>query len=689
MRRREETAPIDPPREPSEAAEAPFDGDVSAYFEPRALGFSRDGGKLDFALHAQAERGVEVELFEPAAAEPFRRVGLDPDPTAPAPWQLWTASFDDLPAAFDYVVRVDGGPALIDPYARELDGGGEWGRSDDAIAPGVGRRYRSRFVEVDFDWEGVERPRIEPTQRVVAELHVRGFTRHPSSGVARPGTYLGLIEKIPELVDLGVTTVELMPLFEFDETENPRTNPKSGERLLNLWGYSPVSFFAPKAAYATGKEPGAPSRELRELVRELHRAGLEVVLDVVYNHTGEGRLREGDPLHGWLGLDPAAYYLLAPDGAPIDVTGCGNTVRLAHPVAHRLVLDSLRHWSRELRIDGFRFDLAAVLFRGAAGEELARSPLAEAIAADPELSQRLLIAEPWDARGFRPTFPEPWLTWDDDFRDATRRLVGGFDRDPRPLARRLSGRGAPPPRRSVQFVACHDGRPLADVMTWAQKHNLPNGEQNHDGWDREVAWNNGVEGPTATQPVASMRARQLRLLWTLLAAAPGTLMFAAGDERLRTQGGNTNAWCQDNETGWLDWSVDAEGEQLRNFVRRLLAFRRQMLVAPRFSQISYSEPYSASGAVADAERSAFLLVHGNADGEAVWMLALNPGDAPVRFPLPSARQGLRWQLRLDTVRPPGEEIFLEREAPFLAFETTHLAVAARAARVLVAESLEG
>jgi glycogen operon protein len=669
---------------------------VSSFFEPEQLGLRRSDRGGSITLHARAERAVELELFEPGQREPFRRVDLDPDPTAPEPWLLWSAELDELPERFEYLLRVDGGPRLLDPYARLLTGGEVWGTSADTLAPGVGRSYRGLVDERPFDWEGVEAPRIDSAVRVVYEMHVRGFTRHRTSGVSFPGTYLGLTEKIPYLVGLGITTVELLPIFEFDETENTRRDPRTGVRLLNFWGYSPVSFFAPKAGYGSDPSPGAAAAELKELIRELHRAGIEVVLDVVYNHTAEGIGGEVEPLHSLRGLDAGAYYLRAPaDGASLDYTGCGNTVNVHHPVTRRLILDSLRHWCREYHVDGFRFDLGGVLYRGVAGETLARSTIADEIAADPVVGARWLSAEPWDATGFTPErgFPEPWHEWDGEFRDLARRYVGGLDRDPRPLGRRLAGLGAQagklPARRSVRFVACHDGRPLADVVAFAEKDNLANGEENRDGWDGEIAWNGGVEGVTEDAGVLFARGRQVRALTSLLCAAPGTLLFAAGDEHGRTQGGNNNAWCQDNEVGWVDWTPTDEGESLRHLVRRLLKLRRERLVGSDVRATALTEPYCEPAEIeGDADGpTGFLLVHAAGIGEPAWIVAYNPGDRAVRFPLPAAIRGRRWRLRVDTGRPSGQEVFAGDEAPFLAYESTHLALAPRSTRILTAEEM--
>jgi isoamylase len=660
------------------------------------LGFRRAGELGRFTLHARAARAVALELFDPGAKQPFRSIRLERVVSA-APFELWRTEVVGLPERFEYAYRVDSGPLLVDPYATLLSGGEVWGESASAIAPGVGRRYRSLVAPEGFDWQGVERPRVEAERRAICELHVRGFTRDPSSVVARPGTYLGLVEKIPYLVELGVTTVELLPVFEFDETENPRLDPQSGERLVNFWGYSPVSFFAPKAGYAASVEHGAAGQELRTLVRELHRAGLEVVLDVVYNHTAEGELDTGAALHSWRGLAPRDYYLTdAKSGESLDLTGCGNTVHATHPVVRRMIVDSLRHWAESYRVDGFRFDLAGTFYRGEAGEKLDHSPLVDEIAADPVLGDRLLVAEPWDATGFSPAsgFPAPWLVWDGEFRDAARRFVGGLDADARPFARRIAGlgpqQGRLPSARAVRFVACHDGRPLGDVVRYAVKANQANGEQNRDGWDGEAAWNGGVEGATDDSRIAERRAREVRLLWTLLAAAPGTLQFTAGDERGRTQRGNTNAWCQDNELGWLDWKLDdAERCDLLVFVTRLLRARQDGKLGPAVeSRGAVALPFETFPPTELASGPAFLVLRSNVDREASSMVAANAGAVPARIAIPMLPSGRRWRIRLDLSRPKGAELFGDDDAPFLAYESSEMVIAARSARILVAEDFE-
>ena len=594
-----------------------------------------------------------------------------------------------MPDAFEYAYRLDGGPELLDPYARALTGGEVWGDRSWEASGLKFRPYRGLFRERTAAAPGFgrpPRPRISDGERVIYELHLRGFTRHPSSGVKHPGTYLGLIEKIPYLLALGVTTVELLPLLEFDETENFRRNPATGERLLNYWGYSPVSFFAPKASYAADATPGAAQGELMAMVDALHAAGLEVVVDVVYNHTAEGAGGASDPLHSFRSLAESVYYLRDPaTGRPLDVTGCGNTVNTNHPVVRRMISDSLRFWAEEIGVDGFRFDLAAAFYRGLAGEKLAASPLAAEIAVDPVLARRLLIAEPWDVTGFTPPagFPPPWREWNGAFRDDVRRFVRGDEVAPRTLELRLAGSPdlfpAPQSRAAaIDFVTCHDGFPLADLVSYSTKANRENGEEDRDGSSFNLSSNHGVEGDTSAPEIVETRYRQVANFLALLLLTRGTPMLLAGDERGRTQGGNNNAWCQDNEISWIDWSRSDERREL--LVRNLLALRRELETLD-FAEWSEVAPYHPAGN--GPAVGAALLVTRNEAGSRTLVLALNPGAAPARFPLPRAPGGGSWQLVLDTFAVAG---MLPPQAarPQFSAGTSELEVQPRALRILLA-----
>ena len=588
---------------------------------------------------------------------------------------------------------MDGGPELLDPYARSLTGGEVWGDRSSEAAGWKFRRYRSLFQPVAALAPGVgrpPRPQIADSERVIYELHLRGFTRHPSSGVARPGTYLGLIEKIPYLQSLGITTVELLPLLEFDETENFRRNPVTGERLLNYWGYSPVSFFAPKASYASDATPGAAQAELMTMIDALHAAGLEVVVDVVYNHTAEGGGGASDPLHSFRGLAEETYYLRDPaTRRPLDVTGCGNTVNTNHPVVRRLILDSLRFWSEEIGVDGFRFDLASAFYRGLSGEKLTASPLAAEIAADPVLAGRLLIAEPWDVTGFTPPagFPPPWREWNGAFRDDVRRWVRGDEVAPRTLELRLAGSPDlfPPPQSraaAIDFVTCHDGFPLADLVSYSTKANRENGEEDRDGSSFNLSSNHGVEGETSAPEILATRHRQVANFLALLLLSRGTPMLLAGDERGRSQRGNNNAWCQDNEISWLDWNLAAGRREA--LVRGLLALRRELadLAFGEWSECAAFHPPAGPDA-GRSERAVLLVTRDETGGRSV-LLALNPGAAPVRFPLPRAAAGKPWRLAFDSFVEAAETHAPPAERPQFAPGTSELGVQPHSIRILLA-----
>jgi glycogen operon protein len=506
--------------------------------------------------------------------------------------------------------------------------------------------------------------------------------------VAAPGTFAGVIEKLPYLAGLGVTTLELLPVAEFDETENRRLDPLTGARLVNYWGYSPVSFFAPKAAYARRPGLGREHFELRELVDAAHARGLEVVLDVVFNHTAEAGLGAGDPLRSFARLAPEVYYLLDRHGRPLDFTGCGHTVRLNHPVVRRLVVDALRFQAEVLGVDGFRFDLAAAMFRGDHGEALARSPLAEEIAADPVLGRRLLIAEPWDLGGFDVTerLPAPWRAWNGRFRDAVRRTARGDAGLERELGLRLAGspdrfREPRGPRHSIDFVTCHDGFTLVDLVSYTAKRNLANGEENRDGAVENHASNGGVEGATDDATILAARRARRRFLLALTLLTRGTPMLLAGDESGRSQDGNNNAWCRDDELGWVAWPEAGEGE-LVALVRGLAALRREdgsgaARGAATPSRAAATFPLEPE---ADGTGVAVLLAPAAGTSGARRLIAVNGGRREVRFPAPRARPGHEWALRLDT--GAATEVLSPESAPRLAPETEAIAVAPGSLRVL-------
>ncbi len=537
---------------------------------------------VNFAIFSEHATHVWLALFRPEEETPFQEFELNPEQNRTGNvWHIWIGG---VPESVDYAWRMDMQPNpnpeiyrfdprlyLLDPYARVIVGGERWGKR----AP---RRCAVRRNH--FDW-GLDKPLNIPLRRsVIYELHVRGYTQHPSSGVSAPGTYLGLTEKIPYLKDLGITAVELLPVYEFEEANTDRYNPLLGTTLFNLWGYQPISFFAPNSAYAYNKTPGSAVPEFKEMVKRFHEAGIEVILDVVFNHTAEGD--ERGETFSFRGIDNSVYYMLDTEGKYRNFSGCGNSFNCNHPVVRNLITDCLHYWVMEMHVDGFRFDLASVLGRGVDGEPLPNPPLLEQLAYDPVLAHTKLIAEAWDAAGLYQvgSFPASgrWAEWNGRYRDDLRRFVKSEEGMVTAFATRLSGSpdlyaaSGRQSHHSINFITCHDGFTLADLVSYNNKHNEANGEQNRDGANDNYSWNCGVEGP-ADGDVAALRRRQMKNFAALLMASGGVPMLLGGDEMGRTQGGNNNAYCQDNETSWVDWRLAESNRDLVEYFRKLITFR--------------------------------------------------------------------------------------------------------------------
>jgi isoamylase len=571
------------PGEPPAPAGTPLPWKVGAG-RPVPLGATVTTEGIGFALVAAAAARVWLVVWDGDE----RRHDLELEPGRHRTGDVWHVGLGGARAPLAYAWRVDAGGEtrvgpgdgrlLLDPYCRAVIGAERWGEP-----PTLRRCLALPPLELLAE---TTRPRIEPSERVIYELCVRGFTAHPSAGAAEPGTYRALIAKLPHLVALGVTTVELMPLAEWDELEPRLPDPTTGERQRNLWGYSPIAFCAPKAGLAASaaETPGGQVAELRELVEACHAAGLEVIVDVVFNHTAERDGLPGDPVFSWAGIDRRLYYATDEAGRFLDATGCGNTLAAARPRVADLLTDALRVWATEIGVDGFRFDLAAALTRDVDLAPLADPPLLRQIESEPALAGRLLVAEAWDAGGLYRVgdFARRgrWGEWNDRFRDDVRRFVRGEPGMAAALATRLAGSedrfGDAPqgPLASINYVTCHDGPTLADLVAYERKHNLRNGEGNRDGPGARFAWNCGVEGDTDDPVVLALRERQIRNLLTLLFLAQGVPMLLAGDEMGRTQQGNDNAWCRDDEIGWVDWADAARNAGLLRFTRELIAFRR-------------------------------------------------------------------------------------------------------------------
>jgi glycogen operon protein len=646
-----------------------------------------------------SDEGVQFVVFSRSATAMrvllYQRVGdrnptevIEMNPETDRWGDIWSIFVPGLAAGQLYHFQADGPhePAkghrfdptarLIDPYAKAL--AGQFQRSDDGII----RPPKCVVVEEAYDWEGDRHLKRPLAETVIYEMHVRGLTRSATSKVENPGTYLGVIEKIPYLKSLGVTAVELMPVHEFPIHDILGRLPALG----NYWGYDSIAFFSPHRGYMVGTHPGDQVRQFKEMVRELHAAGIEVILDVVFNHTAEGN--ETGPTLSFKGLENGVYYMLGADGSYKNYTGCGNTVNGNHPVVREMIFHCLRHWVHNFHIDGFRFDLASILSRNRFGEIIPNPPMVEVIAEDPMLADTKIIAEAWDAAGAYQVGSfanQRWAEWNGRYRDDVRRFWRGDLGLTGPIATRLAGSSdlyQPSGRRpyhSINFVTSHDGYTLADLVSYEQKHNQANGEDNRDGDNNNYSSNYGIEGPTRRKGVVEIRRRQIKNFFATLLLSQGVPMIVMGDEVLRTQRGNNNAYCQDNGVSWFDWRlVERNGDILR-FVRALVAFRRQQPTVRRTRFLTGAA--STSGGLPDVswfgtdgrpihwERSfhslTCLLGTGGTDDRAARevMILLHAGSAPHRFALPMIARDLAWRLLVDTAAESPDDIHPGADGP--------------------------
>ena len=558
--------------------------------KPLPFGVSTVPGGLNFSVYTSAGTSCTLVLLSRSENKIIKEIRIPDHYRIGDVYSIVVFDLDYEDIEYGYKIegpfspedghRFDGDNILMDPYARTTSGREEWG-----VEPKWELQYqhRSRISFDDFDWEGDSPLEIRDEDLVIYEMHVRSFTQSETSGVKFRGTYAGIVEKIPYLKKLGINAVELMPVFEFDEFENSRIHPDTGERLYNYWGYSTVAFFAPKAGFASTGKFGMQVDEFKQLVKELHRANIEVILDVVFNHTAEGN--EHGPSISFKGLDNKIYYMLTPEGYYYNFSGTGNTLNCNNPVVRNLVLDCLRYWASEYHIDGFRFDLASILGRDPWGAPLNNPPLLESLAFDPILSSCKLIAEAWDAGGLYQvgTFPAfgRWSEWNGKYRDTARRFLKGDEDQVGELAQRIQGSpdlyqwNGRSQATSINFITCHDGFTLADLVSFDQKHNEANGEFNRDGGDDNHSWNCGAEGWTDNPGILELRRKQAMNALGLLMTSRGTPMLLMGDEFGRSQHGNNNAYCIDSPVSWVDWNLLKSNEHLFNFAQALIAFRHQ------------------------------------------------------------------------------------------------------------------
>jgi len=557
-----------------------------------------EDGAVNFSIFSKEATSCTLVLYHHGQEKPFVEIPFPDEFRIGNVYTMLIYGIDIETTEYGY--RFDGpynpskgqlfdkSKVLLDPYAKSVSGRSIWGIKPN---PNSQFKYRGQIIRQDYLWEGDKPLEKRQCDLVIYEMHVRSFTQHDSSGVKRNGTFAGIVEKLPYLKELGVNCIELMPIFEFDEFENSRV--VDGKRLYNYWGYSTVDFFAPKAGYAASAPFGMEADELKGLIKRLHKSGIEVVLDVVFNHTAEGN--EDGPYISYKGVDNRTYYLLTPEGHYYNFSGCGNTMNCNNPVVRNVVLDCLRYWVSEYHVDGFRFDLASILSRNRDGSPMMDPPLLDAIAHDAVLGKCILIAEAWDAGGLYQvgTFPSwgRWSDWNGKYRDCLRRFIKGGAENMPELIWRIRGSndmyGTRSAAASINFVTCHDGFTMYDLVSYNDKHNEANGEDNRDGTDCNDSWNCGVEGDTSDTEILDLRFRQMKNMMTILLTSRGIPMLLSGDEFANTQYGNNNAYCQDNEISYLDWSLldKDRNKDLFDYVRRLIAFRRShpVLMGSKFN----------------------------------------------------------------------------------------------------------
>lgn len=674
-------------------------GEISGYLVRPGM-FETNGATplpvgVNFTVHTSGGTSCELLLFHRGEEEPYAVLPFPDEYRIGDVYSMIVFGLDieDL----EYAYRVDGPwdpekglrfrkeNVLLDPYARAVAGQRIWGEKKEGA-------YHARVVKDVFDWGDMPQSKREMSDLIIYEMHVRGFTKHPSSGVEQKGTFEGLREKIPYLKELGVNAVELMPIFEFDETVNCRE--VDGKKLLEYWGYNSVSFFAPNTSYTAAEEYNREGTELKTLIRELHENGIEVILDVVFNHTAEGN--EKGPTFCFKGFDNKIYYMLTPDGNYYNFSGCGNTLNCNHPMVRQMILECLQYWTINYRIDGFRFDLASILGRNADGSPMNNPPLLESLAFNPVLSNVKLIAEAWDAGGMYQVGKFPanrrWAEWNGRYRDCLRSylkgdlweawtaawcisgsgdLYGGYTQDGN---ERYAGYNS-----CVNFLTCHDGFTLYDLYSYNTKHNEANGWDNTDGASDNRSWNCGAEGETDDPEVKMLRFRMIRNACAVLMCSRGTPMFLAGDEFGNTQFGNNNSYCQDNEVSWLDWSLLEKNRELFEFFKFMIHFRKKHTVIRKklpdavcgLGSLNTRNEYGELNIEKEARMLAvsFAGYDSEKGKDDIVYVAVNPYWEDTRIFLPDLQGRETWYLCVNTygdgagryVYPEGEEVRIESE----------------------------
>lgn len=673
----------------------------------RMYGACEASNGVSFTINSHGATRCTLLLFKPQASKPYARIPFPDSYRIGDTYSMLV--YDIKPDEFEYAFSFDGPyePAkgllfneenvLLDPYSRAVTGQRKWGEKPEG---GKDFEYRARVVKSSFDWGNIKQLEQPFEDLVIYETHVRGYTKDKSSGVSAPGTFAGLKDKIPYLKDLGINAVELMPIFEFDEMESARV--VDGVQLYNYWGYNTVSFFAPNTSYAFNEEHNHEGDELKSLIKALKENGIEVILDVVFNHTAEGN--EMGPCFSFKGIDNNVYYMLTPDAHYYNFSGCGNVMNCNHPVVRSFIINCLRHWAIEYRVDGFRFDLASILGRDQNGAPMANPPILESLAFDPVLGKMKLIAEAWDAGGLYQvgSFPSwnRWAEWNGRYRDDMRSFLKGDDGMAGNAITRITGSRdlySPESRghkASVNFMTCHDGFTLYDLYSYNEKHNEKNGWNNTDGDNNGHSWNCGAEGETDDPNVNGLRRRLIKNAFAALLCSRGPAMFFAGDEFCNTQFGNNNAYCQDNIISWLDWSRLEEFKEIHDFVRHMIQFRKEHPILRKmtkpsscqFPEISVHNgtPFNAS---TDYKTKLIGIMYAGRNEEDteddIVFYCMNAYWEPLVMQLPVLPNGKHWHVDTNTNAEyfDGEDFTAKTE--FLGVNT--IRVSARTTIILVAE----
>lgn len=664
---------------------------VTSSGSPQPFGVSVTEEGVNFTIYSKYATSMRLCLFKFPSLEPLCEVLLDPEKNKTG--NVWHILIHNLPERCCYAYRISKSKGkvlnkyfnpenlILDPYAKAVSTPQEWGASIEKYMPlGI------PFVNAPFDWEDDKNPGYSMKDLIIYEMHVRGFTKHASSGVEYPGTFLGLKEKINHFLDLGINAVELLPVHEFNECEFSRFNPINGERLYNYWGYSTVNFFAPMNRYASSGDYGAAVTDFKTMVKELHKNGIEVILDVVFNHTAEGN--DEGPIYSFKGIDCATYYILDQKHHHQNFSGCGNTFNCNNPIARDLIKTCLQYWVSEMHVDGFRFDLASIMTRGCYGEPLENAPLIDSLSQDPILATTKLIAEPWDAAGlyklggFYPN-ENRWSEWNDRYREAMRRFIKGDRGEKRKFAIRISGsddvfnREVRTPTASIDYIISHDGFTLRDLVSYNSKNNTANAENDRDGNPHNTSWNCGTEGETDDEHVLALRERQMKNFHLALLLSQGTPMLSMGDEYGHTRYGNNNSWCQDNELNWFLWDKISENETFYRFYKEIIHFRKRHDVLPigRFLDDKDIEWHGTAPSKpdwdGDTQFIAFTLK--NPNNEYQLYAAFNMHHHDITITLPQAPYHGGWRKVVDTSAPSPNDYIHENDAPTVASETLILA----------------